>query len=407
MPRPQTTPNARVQLLSGRRHIAPDRSSPAKQLLAWATKSPMLEPQLAPASRFLTRRPQQANAANRRAEVLVQQAGIRSLAQVYGSNSVKANVLVSTDNTHNGGGLRETLGPSFFIRCLCCERKRHFSTTERGLRMERLDTTHEVVKLSTLIDDKSQTPIGQLQVNAERLPFRIRVAHGESDLQKAVGLRRAAYGRHVPEFGMTMTAEDSDRSTGTTILLAESKFDGAPLGTMRVETNDHAPLAVEHSVTLPGWCGSGRLAEATRLSVVNGGGGRMVKIALFKALFLLCERKGVNWLIVTARSPIDREYEAIQFKEVFEDRQYIPMPHVGGLPHRVMALEVGVGRQRWKEARHPLYRFVFETHHPDIDLSDVKCSTLQPDTVRFDEHTIGGQSGEIRSKDRRRDLQYY
>ncbi len=273
--------------------------------------------------------------------------------------------------------------------------------------MERLDITHEVVKLSTLIDDNSQTSIGQLKANAERLPFRIRVVRDESDLAKAVGLRKSAYGRHIPELGVRMGVEDCDRSMGTTVLLAEAKFDRAPLGTIRVQTNDCAPLAVEHSVALPDWCRSGRLAEATRLSVANGGAGRMVKMMLFKALFLLCEQQDINWLIITARSPIDREYEAMQFTDIFADRQFIPMGHVGGLPHRVMAGQVSVARQRWKEAGHPLYRFVFETDHPDIDLSDTRCSTLGLDTVRFDEHALRAGSGAAISTDHRWNSRYY
>ncbi|PMS38535.1 hypothetical protein B0G57_102116 [Trinickia symbiotica] len=272
--------------------------------------------------------------------------------------------------------------------------------------MERLDNTHEVVKLSSLLDDKPESAIGELRPNVERLPFTIRIVHDESDLEKAVGLRKAAYGRHIPELGTKMIAEDSDRAMGTTVLLAEARFDRAPLGTIRLQTNDRAPLAVEHSVTLPDWCKSGRLAEATRLSVANGGAGRMVKTMLFKALFLLCEQQGVDWLIITARSPIDREYEAMQFADIFEDRQFIPMAHVGGLPHRVMAGRVGIARQRWKEARHPLYRFVFETRHPDIDLG-IKGSTLTPDTVRFDEHALGRKSGGATTIDDRCDPQHY
>lgn len=273
--------------------------------------------------------------------------------------------------------------------------------------MERLDTTHEVVKLSSAVDDKPQSAIGELPPNVERLPFTIRIVHDERDLEKAVGLRKAAYGRHIPELGSKMVEEDCDRAMGTTVLLAEAKFDRAPLGTIRVQTNDTAPLAVEHSVVLPDWCKSGRLAEATRLSIANGGAGRMVKTMLFKALFLLCEQQDIDWLIITARSPIDREYEAMQFTDIFENRQFIPMAHVGGLPHRVMAGQVSVARRRWKEARHPLFRFVFETHHPDIDLRDTRCSTLTPDTVRFDERTLGSESGGARSKDHRCDPQHY
>jgi hypothetical protein len=33
-----------------------------------------------------------------------------------------------------------------------------------------------------------------------------------------------------------------------------------------------------------------------------------------------------------------------------------------------------VARERWAEVRHPLFQFVFQTHHPDIDLSPVDLS---------------------------------
>ena len=53
------------------------------------------------------------------------------------------------------------------------------------------------------------------------------------------------------EFAAKMAIESCDRDPGTAILLAESKLDGAPLGTMRIQTNEYAPLAVEQSVRLP------------------------------------------------------------------------------------------------------------------------------------------------------------
>jgi hypothetical protein len=222
----------------------------------------------------------------------------------------------------------------------------------------------------------SHPDVGRPALNFEDMPFTIRVVTSEADLKKTVAVRRSAYGRHVPEFGTRMTVEDADRSISSTVLIAESKLDDAALGTIRIQTNDVAPLAVEHSVALPDWCKTGRLAEATRLCVANGRSGRMVKMMLFKALFMFCEEREVDWLIVTARSPIDREYQSMFFDDVFEPGQFIPMAHVGGLPHRIMAGQVSVARQRWNEAKHPLYRFVFETQHRDIDLRDARHSAF-------------------------------
>jgi hypothetical protein len=251
--------------------------------------------------------------------------------------------------------------------------------------MERLDITHEVVRTSQERDfDPELITVGALQ-KPEWMPFTVRIAASESDLERAVGVRRSAYGRHLPEFAQKMTVEACDRAPGTTVLLAESKFDGAPLGTMRIQTNDFEALPVQSSVELPAWCRAGRLAEATRLAVAGGSAGRVVKVMLFKTLFLFCEQRHVDWMIITARSPIDREYEAMLFKDIFGSREFLPMSHVGGLPHRVMAGEVSVARREWREAGHPLFNFVFQTRHPDIDLRRAEDSTLMLDTVGCDQ----------------------
>jgi hypothetical protein len=214
----------------------------------------------------------------------------------------------------------------------------------------------------------------------ERLPFTIRIVADDASLQKAVMMRQIAYGRHLPEFANKMTVESGDYEPGTVVLLAQSKLDGGPLGTMRIQTNEFAPLAVEQSVRLPDWLQGTRMAEATRLGVAGGAIGRMVKIGLCKALYLYCEQQRVDWMVITARSPLDREYEAMLFNDVFAAREFLPMAHVGGLPHRVMAKPVAVARERWAAAGHPLYRFMIHTHHPDIDLSAADLS-FGPETV--------------------------
>jgi hypothetical protein len=208
----------------------------------------------------------------------------------------------------------------------------------------------------------------------ERLPFTIRIVTDDESLHKAVVMRQMAYSRHLPEFASKMTVEKGDYEPGTVVLLAQSKLDGGPLGTMRIQTNEFAPLAVEQSVQLPDWLQGARMAEATRLGVAGGTIGRMVKIGLCKALFSYCQQQQIDWMVITARSPLDREYEAMLFGDVFGQNEFLPMSHVGGLPHRVMAKPVAVARERWAEVRHPLFKFVFQTHHPDIDLSRVDLS---------------------------------
>ena len=204
----------------------------------------------------------------------------------------------------------------------------------------------------------------------ERMPFRIKLVQSADELERAVSIRHSAYARHVPAFAQTLTRPESfDYEEGSVILLAESKLDGSPIGTMRIKTNRVSQLGLEQSVKLPEWLEFTSIAEATRLGIATGRMGMVVKTLLFKAFFQYCLKTGIEWMVITARAPLDRQYEDLLFEDVYPDGGFIPMRHIGGIPHRVLALDVLNAKSRWSEAKHPLFSFMCETSHPDIDLS--------------------------------------
>ena len=203
----------------------------------------------------------------------------------------------------------------------------------------------------------------------ERLPFTVSVARSDEQLRKAVTIRHAAYARHVPALAELLKApEPFDHDEDSVVLLAESKLDGSPLGTMRIQTNRRRALVMEQSVELPEWLQERRLAEATRLGVTLGRVGRVVKTMLFKAYFQYCQQTEIDWMVITGRAPLDRQYEALLFKDVFPGKGFIPMRHVGNIAHRVLAFDVETAEERWAAANHPLFDFVFRTQHPDLEL---------------------------------------
>lgn len=205
----------------------------------------------------------------------------------------------------------------------------------------------------------------------ELLPFTVRLVRDDEALSKAVEIRHLAYSRHLPEFAKTLrTAEQADMEDGCVVLLAESKLDGSPLGTMRIQTNQFQPLCLEKSVELPDWLKTVRLAEATRLGVTNEKGGRLVTTVLFKAYYLYCLQTGVEWMVIPGRSPVDRMYERLLFSEVFPGLGYIPLAHASNLPHRIMSFNIPTAQDRWAQANHPLLGFMCNIHHPDISLDD-------------------------------------
>lgn len=212
----------------------------------------------------------------------------------------------------------------------------------------------------------------------ERLPFRIHVVQGGEALHKAVQIRHSAYARHVPELAQGLREPESvDADRDTMILLAESRFDGTPIGTIRVQSNRFRPLGVEHSVVLPARLRGQCMVEATRLAVAGGGTGRMVKAALIKALYLYCLQAGIAWVVAGARPGLDRQYEALLMDDLFPGRT-VQLLHTGGIPHRIMALDVHGARARWSGAGHPLFRFMCGIRHPDIDLRGADVSPWRP-----------------------------
>lgn len=220
----------------------------------------------------------------------------------------------------------------------------------------------------------------------ERLPFTVRLVRNDIELRKAVHIRHAAYARHIPVFAQTLLSpEPHDAEHGVVVLLAESKLDGSPLGTMRIQTNLFKPLGLEQSVTLPAWLSARPLAEATRLGVTEERIGRLVKSVLFKAFYLYCQRNAIEWMVVTGRFPLDRMYERLLFDEVYPGMGFVPLSHVGNLPHRIMSLEVAKVEPLWGAARHPLYEFFFHTAHEDIDVgpSQKTAGPLQSDKVQI------------------------
>lgn len=203
----------------------------------------------------------------------------------------------------------------------------------------------------------------------ERLPFTVKLVRTAEELRKAVQIRQSAYARHLPSVAGKLGApEAADTQDGVAVLLAESKVDGTPLGTARIQTNRHAPLPLEQSVDLPAWLQGRTLAHVSRLGVVQGGIGRLVKLMLFKGLYKYWEQHGIDWAVVAARAPLDNMYEQLLFQDVFPGQAYVPLPHMDNVPHRVMAFEVATASQRWAQAQHPLRNFMVYTRHPDLDL---------------------------------------
>jgi hypothetical protein len=205
--------------------------------------------------------------------------------------------------------------------------------------------------------------------NEENLPFRVEIA-SRQHLQEVASLRAATYGKHLPDLAASLgQPEPADFARGCEVFVAKSKFDGSLLGTLRTHSNVYNPLPIQASLELPERFRGTRMLETTRLCVKGSPGASTVRTALFKAMHMYCLDQNVDWMMAAARRPVDRIHDSLLFVDVNEPGVYYPMAHAGGVPHRVLCMSAIDLQRQWSVAQHPLYRFGFETHHPDIDIS--------------------------------------
>lgn len=201
------------------------------------------------------------------------------------------------------------------------------------------------------------------------LPFTVRIVRTQDQLSQAVSLRAEAYGRHMPALGeLLRQPEDLDRNGDTIVFIAEGKADRETLGTIRIQTNFSSPLALESSIDLPPRFAGRPAAGVSRLAVKAGPRGRLVKLALFKALHRYCLAKQVEWLLIGARPPLDQTYLDLGFVDMFDDGELRPLATAAGVLHRILCFEVFTAERRWHSLSHPLYLFMGERFHPDIEI---------------------------------------
>ena len=203
---------------------------------------------------------------------------------------------------------------------------------------------------------------------------RVRPVRSASDLEGAVAVRRAAYGRHDGAWSRLLESTDpDDASPHARVLIAQGAHATAGadvIGTIRLHDNRDAPLPVESAATLPPALQGVRLIEATRLAVSSPHSalGRAARDALFKACWLHAIEIGAAWIVATACGPVERVYESLLFEDVFEPGHRVRLPYCIDRPYRVMALQLEHAAAMWIERRHPLLDFMFEVRPGEIEL---------------------------------------
>jgi len=203
----------------------------------------------------------------------------------------------------------------------------------------------------------------------DTLSFSVQLATSREDIREACLVRAASYGHHLPELGERFAqAEALDHAEGTAIVLCRDKQTGRGVGTARFQLSAFGPLMLENSLILPEHLSSAPRAEITRLAVVAGAD-PLIKLCLMKASYLYCMAAQQRWMVIGARNEaLIRNYRRLGFKDVFGPDDRFPLAHAGGLPHRILSFDVAGAERSWRASGHPLYAFMVDTYHADLQL---------------------------------------
>lgn len=215
-----------------------------------------------------------------------------------------------------------------------------------------------------------ERPYSHAISETQSLPFTVRLASSQGDIEKVCLQRAQAYARHQPDLVSRLTLsrpEPEDLRDDVVILMAESKESGEVVGTLRLQTNLNRPLRFETELPLPERFRGKHLLEAGRMTVRNGPEGRMVLPALVKAAFEISYRTGIDFSLLIGRAPIDRIYHAMQFQDVFDGEKVVTSAQPG-VPVTLFYMDITQADARWIAAACPLYAFMAQTLHPDIDI---------------------------------------
>ena len=201
------------------------------------------------------------------------------------------------------------------------------------------------------------------------LPFTLKMVRTEDQLARICQLRSQAYGRHLPHMAAALREPEAvDREPGVVSFMAEDKVSGLVVGTMRVHLNAHRPLPIESVLTLSDELRGHLLVEVCRLAIRPGYNNQLVRLALFKALYLYSYAHQAQYMVVAARRPLNEIYKALGFKPADGgvDEHWIELPYAASVPHSMLKFDVVVAERTWYEMAHPLYQFMVRTFHPDI-----------------------------------------
>ncbi|MEW5803365.1 MAG: GNAT family N-acyltransferase [bacterium] len=199
----------------------------------------------------------------------------------------------------------------------------------------------------------------------------VRKAVTLDDMVKVFQIRYEGYKKYYKSEDENM--DQNDFSSHACLLLAEDKHHN-PVGTIRILDRRYGKIELDNFVNLDSFLPEGKslnVIEATRFSIPNHLDSKLIKMLLWKALFLYCQVNHIDTIIMSARPAAARSYRCLLFENVGSLGVY-KHPLLGNLEHQTYKCIISEKKHQAKEKNWPLYQFFFVKDHPNIKLDCFK-----------------------------------
>lgn len=224
----------------------------------------------------------------------------------------------------------------------------------------------------------------------ELLPFIVRTANSDEDFAALCDLRAAAYARHDYLPGVAdRLLEIDETDLRSTLLVAESKADGAIVGTIRVNSSLRGTTPIPPQMPNVEFEGDS-FTYVDRFAAQQGPLADIVALALIKAQWFCAYHEGVDWILAAALPALARRYRMVGLRTLAgAERGRFHIPHLHSKAYEAVGERLAGMPGNLRRAAPFLVPFFLDKDHPDILIDKpallsehIAASALQPATQR-------------------------
>jgi len=198
--------------------------------------------------------------------------------------------------------------------------------------------------------------------------FRVRTAKTREDLKKMYDVRWEGY--RIYFSNRSEVIDECDFDPHCTLLIAEDENNNM-VGTMRILDRRNGRLEIDDHIQLEAIFSEDELqcCEATRFSVPKQPDSKEIKWLLIKAIICYCQLNEVNYIIMSSRPELARDYLTMLFRDARDPGIYYHHD-LGDTEHHSYILDIPNARDELKRSNPMLHDFFFVQESP-INMDDL------------------------------------